>query len=133
PFHLTTREFVQLVHDRLDPGGVVVVNVIGAVRGDGSKLLRSVYRTYRTVFPTVLVHPVSGPDAGVQNVILVATDQAAPDTSFLLRRWRSISAAHPLAPPLTSAIPGRYDEPLPLHDVPVLSDDYAPTDALLVP
>ncbi len=133
PFHLTTREFVQLVHDRLDPGGVVVVNVIGAVRGDGSKLLRSVYRTYRTVFPTVLVHPVAGPDAGVQNVVLVATDQAAPDTSFLLRRWRSIRAAHPLAPPLTTAIPGRYDDPLPLGDVPVLSDDYAPTDALLVP
>ena len=27
PFYLTTREFFALVRDRLDPGGVVVINV----------------------------------------------------------------------------------------------------------
>jgi len=32
------------VRARLKPGGVVVANVIGAVRGDGSKLLRSFVR-----------------------------------------------------------------------------------------
>ena len=31
PFHLATREFLQLVRERLAPGGVVVVNVIGAL------------------------------------------------------------------------------------------------------
>jgi spermidine synthase len=132
PFHLTTREFVELVHRRLTPGGVVVVNVIGAVRGEGSKLFRSVYRTYRSVFPTVLVHPVSGVDAGLQNVILVATDQPAPSKAFLARRWRRLRASHPSAPPLTTAIPGRYDGFVRVDDVPTLTDAYAPTDALLL-
>src|SRR5438477_7631573 len=57
PFHLTTREFLELVRDRLRPGGVVVANVIGSLEGDGSKLLRSFVRTYREVFPTVELHP----------------------------------------------------------------------------
>ena len=35
PFHLATHEFLQLVRERLTPGGVVVVNIIGAVTGDG--------------------------------------------------------------------------------------------------
>jgi predicted membrane-bound spermidine synthase len=41
PFHLATHEFLELVRERLSPGGVVVVNIIGAVTGDESKLLRS--------------------------------------------------------------------------------------------
>ena len=57
PFHLVTREFMEIVQERLAPGGVVVTNAIGALEGSGSRLFRSIYRTYRTVFPTVLVHP----------------------------------------------------------------------------
>ena len=58
PFHLATHEFLQLVRERLAPGGVVVVNVIGAVTGDESKLLRSLTKTYRSSFSTVLLYPV---------------------------------------------------------------------------
>ncbi len=49
PFHLATREFLQLVRERLAPGGVVVVNVIGSVTGSESKLLRSLTKTYAVV------------------------------------------------------------------------------------
>ena len=58
PFHLATREFLQLVRERLAPGGVVVVNVIGAVTGSESKLLRSLTKTYGSSFSTVLLYPV---------------------------------------------------------------------------
>ena len=58
PFHLATAQFFELVRSRLTPGGVVVSNMIGAVDGTGSKLLRSMTKTYRTVFPTVALHPV---------------------------------------------------------------------------
>ena len=57
PSHLVTQEFLELVRSRLAPGGVVVMNAIGALAGPGSRLFRSVYKTYRTAFPTVLVHP----------------------------------------------------------------------------
>ncbi len=60
PFHLATAQFFELVRSRLSPGGVVVSNVIGAIEGDDSKLLRSMTKTYRSVFPTVELHPVGG-------------------------------------------------------------------------
>ena len=62
PFHLATREFLELARARLAPGGMVVTNIIGAVRGPDSRLFRSMLRTYRAVFPTVSIHPVL--DAG---------------------------------------------------------------------
>jgi spermidine synthase len=135
PFHLTTREFLELVRDRLAPGGIVVANVIGAVEGPGSRLFRSFYRTYREVFPTVLVHPVVQDNAdrdmtALRNIMVVATDVAAPQPDFLLERWRGEGPAD--GPNLEWAISGRHDEVVPTADVPVLTDDYAPTDALLL-
>lgn len=56
PFYLATREFFELVRDRLAPGGVVVVNV-GHPEG-GEELERVLGRTMATAFPRVLRHPV---------------------------------------------------------------------------
>lgn len=136
PFHLVTREFLDLARSRLAPGGVVVTNVIGALSGPGSRLFRSVYKTYRAAFPTVLVHPVVEPGRGApaayRNLIVVATDAAAPDRTFLAERWEEVRRRVPSAPDLARAIRDRYDAPIPTGDVPVLTDDYAPTDALLL-
>ncbi len=136
PFHLVTREFLQLAQSRLNPGGVIVTNAIGAIEGPGSRLFRSIYRTYRTVFPTVLVHPAILPgdegDETFRNLILVATEQAAPQRAFLAERWEEIRAEAPTAPDLAKPILDRHDELVPTDDVPVLTDDYAPTDALLL-
>jgi spermidine synthase len=136
PFHLVTREFLQLAQSRLNPGGVIVTNAIGAIEGPGSRLFRSIYRTYRTVFPTVLVHPAilagDDGDATFRNLILLATEQAAPQRTFLAERWEEIRAEAPTAPDLEKPILDRHDELVPTGDVPVLTDDYAPTDALLL-
>jgi spermidine synthase len=136
PFHLATREFLELARSRLTPGGLVVTNIIGAVTGPDSRLFRSMLRTYRAVFPTVAVHPVvesGGNDlASVRNIILVAGDGAAPSKQFLLDRWREVRRRSPGAPDLATAIKGRVDAPVSTQDVPVLTDDYAPTDALLL-
>jgi len=137
PFHLTTLEFLELVRSRLAPGGVVVTNVIGAIEGPRSRLLRSFVRTHRSVFPTVLLHPVidspeDEPDSSVRNVILVATEAAAPTEERLRAVWDGVRAAHPTAPDLAEAIADRYDGPVSPDGVPVLTDAYAPTDALLL-
>ena len=136
PFHLVTREFLELARTRLAPGGVIVTNAIGALEGPGSRLFRSIYKTYRGVFPTVLVHPVrEGDDRGddaYRNLILVATDAAAPAPDRLEERWAALRRRVPAAPDLERAILDRHDEPLPTRDVPFLTDDYAPTDALLL-
>ena len=134
PFHLFTHEFVELARDRLEPGGAVVVNLIGSLAGERSRLVRSVYRTYRTVFPTVAVHPVyagsDDPEAR-RNVILVATEGAAPPRDFLADRWAELRDRYPTAPDLADAIADRLEAGLETADVPTLTDDYAPTDALL--
>ena len=136
PFHLATREFLELARSRLTPGGLVVTNIIGAVKGPDSRLFRSMLRTYRAVFPTVAIHPVL--DAGgndlslVRNIIVVAGEGAAPSKQFLLDRWREVRRRAPGAPDLAGAIRGRVDAPISTQDVPVLTDDYAPTDALLL-
>ena len=136
PFHLATYEFMQLARSRLAPGGVIVTNLIGSVAGEGSKLFRSVYRTYRAVFPTVAVHPVNAgypfDPTSVMNIILVATEGAAPSEAFLEQRWRRIRAASPTAPDLKIPIENRLARVIPVRDVPTLTDDYAPTDALLL-
>ena len=134
PFHLTTQEFLELVRDRLAPGGIVVANVIGAVEGENSKLFRAFYRTYRSVFPSVAVHPVAlqGDPASIRNIIVVAGEGALPSRDFLLERWAEVTAEHPKVPDLSDAIGGRYEKLIPTRDVPVLTDDYAPTDALIL-
>jgi spermidine synthase len=135
PFHLATQEFLELVRSRLRPGGILVTNLIGALRGLDSKLFRSFYRTYRSVFPTVLVHPVVLPGetaTDLRNVIVVATDGAAPDKAFLQSRWRALRRRFPQAVDLGKAIANRRDGTFPVGDVPTLTDDYAPTDALLL-
>jgi spermidine synthase len=136
PFHLTTVEFLELVRSRLQPGGVVVTNVIGSITGSTSELFRSLLKTYQSVFATVVVHPVLLPgergDDLLRNLIIVATDSAAPSKEFLAERWAQIRERYPTAPNLRTAIRGRHDRPIPTDGVPLLTDDYAPTDALLL-
>jgi spermidine synthase len=136
PFHLFTSEFMELARSRLNPGGVILTNTIGAISGDRSRLFRSIYRTYRSVFPTVLVHPTirlgDEGDTTVRNLILVATEGAAPSKPFLVQRWEAIRAQHPTAPDLRQRILDRHDAPISLEGVPTLTDQYAPTDSLLL-
>jgi spermidine synthase len=136
PFHMFTREFVELAQQRLAPGGTIVINLIGSLTGDSSRLVRSIVRTYRSVFASVALHPVYESDGddnpeAVRNIMLIATDKPLPRTPFLEGRWTELKKAHLGAPDLTSAIRTRWQHPIPVDDVPVLTDDYAPTDALI--
>jgi spermidine synthase len=136
PFHLATQQFLELAKSRLTPGGVVAANIIGAVRGSESRLFRSMLRTWRSVFPAVSIHPVKDAPAEpldvIRNIILVASESAAPQKEFLKERWAAIERDAPGAPDLDPAIDYRVDEAVSTADVPVLTDDYAPTDALLL-
>jgi spermidine synthase len=132
PFHMSTFEFLELVRERLEPGGVVLMNVIGSISDSGSELFRALYRTYRAVFPTVAVHPDLGPDGGIQNLIVVATEQPLVAKSVLLERWRETRQQTKTYPDVRERISDRVDSGIVIGDVPTLTDDYAPTDSLLV-
>jgi spermidine synthase len=138
PFHLTTLEFVELLRERLTPGGVIAANVIGALTGSSSRITRAFWKTYAAVFPTVLLHPVyegaydRTPDE-IRNIILVATARAAPSRERLEEIWADVRRARaPNAPALSTAIGDRWQRTVRSDDVPLLTDGYAPTDALLL-
>jgi len=71
PWHLTTREFFQIVYERLEDDGVMVINV-GRSPND-RRLVDGLAGTIRTVFPSVFVMDVPGSF----NSILYATRQPA--------------------------------------------------------
>jgi spermidine synthase len=53
PFYLASREFFELVRSRLEPGGIVALNV--ATVPDDHRLAEGVESTLKSVFPTVSV------------------------------------------------------------------------------
>jgi len=138
PFHLTTLEFVELMRDRLTPGGVIATNVIGALTRESSRITRALWKTYAAVFPTVELHPVYETNADrrpddIRNIILVATERAAPEIGRLTEIWEEIRRDRaPGAPDLRGPIANRWEREIPIADVPFLTDGYAPTDALLL-
>ncbi|MFH1022037.1 MAG: fused MFS/spermidine synthase [Planctomycetota bacterium] len=71
PYHLLTRECFDLARRRLVPGGFLVVNFQGYLRGSEDRLLRSVERTLRSVFEEVEICAwLERDDSG--NAVLVA-------------------------------------------------------------
>lgn len=73
PTHLTTKEFFETVHDKLNPEGIFIMNVIGSLDPQPPSVLLSEIRTLKTVFPNVYLFAVESPSSfDVQNLIVVA-------------------------------------------------------------
>jgi spermidine synthase len=117
PFYLTTREFFDLVRDRLAPGGAVVVNV-GHPEGNDD-LERAVAATMATAFPTVLRDPLED-----SNTLLLGSATASPE--------RLLAAIGDLPDDLKNlaAIESQRIAPM-LTGGPVYTDDKAPVEWLI--
>jgi spermidine synthase len=137
PFHLATQEFFELAQRKLTPNGIVVANLISAVTGPSGRIARAFVKTARRVFPQAYVFAARraenvGADS-IQNVIVIATkDKQRLDIKEIVKRAASLDKS--LFPePIQDISASYYNGPLPDQDVPVLTDDYAPTDNLLHP
>lgn len=135
PFHLTTREFLRELADRLTPDGVVAANVIGAVTGPQSRLFRSMIRTYQEVFSQVYIFPVGRfdgrGDAILRNIVVVATkDRERLTPEELFTRAQELLARGQMRRDVSPLVHSLLHETIPTADVPVLTDDYAPVDNL---
>ena len=137
PFHLATREFFELAQRKLTPNGVIVANLISAVTGPAGRIARAFIKTQRPLFPQIYVFAARRPDnvdvQTVQNVIVIATrDKQRLDIKDIIKRAATLDKG--LFPnPIQDIGVAYYDGPLSDQDVPVLTDDYAPTDNLLNP
>jgi spermidine synthase len=115
PYHLTTRQFDELVASRLRPDGVYVLNVVDGVRHD---FLRSKLRTLRLTFPYVGIVPSSSawpPRARARDTYVIVAAKAPPSRPLPVIPIRSL------------------DEFLARGKSVVLTDDYAPVEQLLAP
>ncbi|WP_058366769.1 spermidine synthase [Haloparvum sedimenti] len=128
PFHLTTREFMALTSDRLSEDGILVANLISAPSGPASRFYRAEYATMNEVFPQVYAFPTAGPGV-VQNIELVATKDGDRVSQAALRERNE---RREIGLDLSEEISNYRAEEDP-GDVPVLTDEYAPVDALLEP
>jgi len=136
PFHLTTRQFFELAQKRLTPNGIIVANLISAVTGPAGKIARAFIRTQRQVFPQVYVFAARRPENvsldTIQNVIVIATrDKQRVDIKEIVKRATAMDKGM-FPDPIQDVAVAYYDRQLP-EDVPILTDDYAPTDNLLNP
>jgi spermidine synthase len=137
PFHLATKEFFELAQRKLTPNGVIVANLISAVTGPSGKIARSFAKTERQIFPQVYLFAARRADnvslETVQNIIVIGTkDKHRLDIKDIVKRASSLDKS--LFPdPIQDLSVAYYDGPANDQDVPVLTDDYAPTDNLLHP
>ncbi len=79
PFHLMTREFYEILDERLDNDGVIISNFLGSLQGQSSKLFQSNYKTLQEIFPSVFVFPsnLKNTDHRQNITILALKDQEA--------------------------------------------------------
>ena len=143
PSHLMTFEFLSLVKSHLSPDGVVVMNIISAVEGKDAKLFHAEYKTYRHkgLFKNLYAFtrnasPSALPE--VQNVIIVApAARAKPffNTTALTLKAVEVDYKMPQKLPrfkeYAACIVVHPDSVItPGSDIPVLTDDYRPVDAI---
>lgn len=123
PFHLTTKEFMELAHEKTDENGILVSNVISTASGPGSEFSRSQYRTMDSVFESTYYFPTRDTSLA-QNIELIASKQDI-----------SIDDLKEEASEQDSSLKDELDRhrSVDTSDVPLLEDDYAPVDQLMNP
>ena len=130
PGHVLSLEAFQLAHQRINPGGVLAINVVGCL-GEGHVVVPSVARSLEEMFDHVLIHPIEHPDFsnGCSNVILFAYDgvERVPDLTVV--RDKRI---HSMAAKAAKAMTRSYRLPSDVEAF-VITDDFNPTDLLDLP
>jgi spermidine synthase len=131
PYHLTTREFARQIRDIMNPGGILLTNIIDSFQ-EGS-FMPSYIRTLREVFGKDNVHLVSiNPDfkeTGISTFI-VMTGKGKMDikafASFLDKRLSGKGTSKIVPEALVNEYVSRNYSVL-------LTDNYAPVDNLIAP
>ncbi|MBK1724042.1 fused MFS/spermidine synthase [Thiocystis violacea] len=121
PYHLVTREFVALVHQRLRPDGIYAMNLVDAF--PDPRLLKAVIKTLRAEFAQIDIWMEGPPEANRVTFVITATDVARlPDRveaqHGLERSWQRVTD-----------MVDRVG--VPMDEIPLLTDDFAPVESLI--
>jgi spermidine synthase len=125
PFHLTTKEFMELTYRKTDENGVIFSNTISTSSGPGSDFSRSQYKTIGEVYPSTYYFPTSNTRLA-QNIEIIGSKNSKLSKQELKERNRNYTDMD-----LSNEIE-RLEDP-DTEGLTVLTDDYAPVDTLLEP
>lgn len=116
PFQLTTHEALTHMAEMLHDDGIVITNIVSSILGEKGKVLRAEYRTYTNIFPYVAVFPVNTNKEPylTQNIMLIAAKQPLNFSSSNAEFEEYLGM--------------RWDKEIPVDDVPLLTDDFAPVE-----
>jgi spermidine synthase len=128
PAHFTTKEFMQLAHERLQPGGVFVANLIGKTTTEGPSFIWSQVKTMQQVFPQVYVFAVQAPaDSNMTQNIIAVGDMSPERVDLAAARWRQ--STHDVLRTLADHAV-EIEQPALARQI-TLTDNYAPVDHLI--
>jgi len=122
PFYMATKEFFELVRDRLRPGGLVLINVGHPENSDA--LEKNLTATIQEAMPHVLRDPVTQ-----TNTMLAASANPIASGNILLATLSKDSPIPPPLGPLAGATALRTESPLTGGDI--WTDDRAPVEWLV--
>lgn len=127
PAHFTTKEFFQLVYQKLSPSGIFIVNLPGQFRTSGKTFLFSEIKTLRQVFPNSYLFAVVSPSSlDLQNFIFVGY-KARQVIDFRDKKFESNRD-----PIIKNAVKHFVDQSsLDLSNQLILTDDYSPVESLI--
>jgi spermidine synthase len=119
PFQLLTRQAVQKTKQSLAVNGIVTANIISAIDGSKSQLLKAVNSTYKKEFSFVGLYQVStkSPRDLQQNLLLIASNDKQ-----IKHKIKKLSDSSLQFSELYKA---RIDN---ISDTKILTDDYAPIE-----
>ncbi len=120
PFQLLSQQAVARMASATDKDGIVVVNIISAVEGQQSNMIRYVANTFGSQFAHVGVYPVAPVyDRAVkQNLMLIASKQP-----LTRERLQAVTSSH-----REFSVMIRDQIQLPLQKDAILTDDFAPVE-----
>jgi spermidine synthase len=118
PWHLASREALTAMREALREEGILIVNVASSPEGATSAVFRALWKTCDGLFPQTAIFAtrkdfLSEP----QNIILLASKSKRPAFEEELAAFEAF----------------RYRRAVSTADVPILTDDFAPTDFLIEP
>jgi spermidine synthase len=122
PFHLTTKEFLQLAREKLNPDGVLASNVWSS---SINRYFNAQLTTYQEVFGSLYLFQAKGTG---NYIFVVSKPEKNMSKSQLAARARLVPV-----PKGTLDLAGIIKSeltPIPPSSEPALSDDFAPVDVL---
>jgi spermidine synthase len=134
PFHLVTRECLELYRSRLKPGGVFVMNMGSALEGRHGGVFQAMQRTTAQVFSGIDVFAHNYRKVGktsVTNIIMLAGDSNLP---LAASDWRSRAEQHASGEDpqidLIKLLTDQVSVPAPNAAAPVFTDDFAAIETM---